>query len=296
MASITQVEADLLATELPPPQRIVLTSTAFPAHRGVIEYRCSGPVDAPAIVLLHGLGSSSAGYRAQLAGLSGAWRVIAWDAPGFANSTCLEAHVPTAADYARALSDFCTALGIRRIAVLAGSSWGSVIASAFASSMPERLGALLLSVPNTARGRLAGTAREQAMTALLGAANGDEDRAVVASRLLARDAPAQVRALVERLRDAVTPGGWCQAAHMLFSVYTPDLLAHWHGPTLIVAGTEDKVAPIEAHAEVLLKAMPHARLERLAGYGHMPKLEAPARFNSLLGELAAQSSFSPRAA
>jgi pimeloyl-ACP methyl ester carboxylesterase len=262
------------------------SSDVFPTRRGVLEYRSVGPADAPAVVLLHGLGSSSAGYRAQLAGLAREFRVIAWNAPGFGRSARLAAEQPVAADHARAFGDLLTALGIDRVAVLAGSSWGSVVAAAFASVMPQRLDALLLSAPNTARGRLTGTARADALAAMLRGAAGDEDRAVVAQRLLAPDAPPVVRALVERLRDAVTPGGWHQAVHALFSVHTPDLLAEWRGATAIVAGTEDKLAPIDAHAAVLTQVLPQAHLHRLQGIGHMPKLEAPAYFNALVRALA----------
>jgi pimeloyl-ACP methyl ester carboxylesterase len=42
------------------------------------ERQGSGPV----LLLLHGIGSNSRAFRHQLAELSDAWTVIAWDAPG----------------------------------------------------------------------------------------------------------------------------------------------------------------------------------------------------------------------
>jgi pimeloyl-ACP methyl ester carboxylesterase len=253
----------------------------FAQGRGRIEYRASGAASAPAVVLLHGIGSQSAGYRAQLAGLADGFRVIAWNAPGFGHSTPLALAEPRAEDYAQALAAFLGALGIAQAAVLVGSSWGSVVAATFAARCPAAVRSLVLSAPNTARGRLQGEARAAARAAV-GRAGRAADRSAVAERLLTPDTPAAVREPVERLRDAVTPEGWRQAAHMLFTVYTPDLLPQYPGPIAIVAGSADQVAPLQAHGAVLQAAVPAAQLHVLQGHGHMPKLEAPARFNAIV--------------
>ncbi|WP_219219352.1 alpha/beta fold hydrolase [Variovorax boronicumulans] len=278
---ITSEDFNLLRQALPAPSTVQVASNVFAGGVGQIEYRTRGPAQAPAVLLLHGIGSSSAGYRAQLAGLADAFRVIAWNAPGFGNSTPLASETPGAQDYAQALGDFIAALGIRRLAVLVGSSWGSVIAATFATLSPATVPGLVLSAPNTARGRLQGDARAAELAGLV-RAGASADRRAVADRLLTPDTSAEVRAHVEALRDAVTPSGWRQAAHMLFTVHTPDLLAHYGGHLAIVAGTRDQVAPLEAHGAVLHAAAPASRLHVLEGYGHMPKLEAPARFNAIV--------------
>src|SRR3546814_6825219 len=43
----------------------------------------------PPLVLLHGMGSAARSWRDQLAGLSRDRRVVAWDAPGYGESTPL---------------------------------------------------------------------------------------------------------------------------------------------------------------------------------------------------------------
>lgn len=285
---ITSEDFTLLRQVPPAPSTVEVASSVLAGGAGRIEYRTRGPADAPAVLMLHGIGSSSAGYRAQLAGLADAFRVIAWNAPGFGNSTPLASEAPAAGDYAQVLGDFIAALGIRRLAVLVGSSWGSVVAATFAARDPATVPGLVLSAPNTARGRLQGEARAAELAALVRAGAGT-DRAAVAERLLTPDTPAEVRAHVERLRDAVTPRGWRQAAHMLFTVHTPDLLAHYGGHLAIVAGTRDRVAPLEAHGAVLHAAAPAAQLHLLDGYGHMPKLEAPARFNAIVRTVAREA-------
>jgi len=62
-----------------------------------ITYRESGRKDAPALVLLHGIGSTSAGWRLQYGPLGGHFRVIAWDAPGYGGSKPLAGEAPSAA-------------------------------------------------------------------------------------------------------------------------------------------------------------------------------------------------------
>jgi pimeloyl-ACP methyl ester carboxylesterase len=50
----------------------------------------------------------------------------------------------------------------------------------------------------------------------------------------------------------------------------------------MIGGREDKVNPIETNAAVLLKALPHARLEVIEDCGHLPEVEAPAEVNAML--------------
>jgi len=282
VSALTAAEAAWLANDLPPLQQQV----AHPDGR-VIEYREAGPLGAPAIVLLHGVGSSSAGYRAQFAGLSDSFRLIAWNAPGYGASTPLAEPNPTALDYAAALAGFLDGLGLARPAALAGSSWGSVIALNLAVAEPERVAALLLAAPNTARGSMPAEARAAALAALRAKPpSASDDRSAVAERLLTPETPPPVRALVERLRDALTPAGWSAAMHMMFTTDTPSLIARAQGPVALLAGTRDRMAPLEAHAAKLHAARPDAGLHVFEGCGHMLKLEAPARFNAILRAMA----------
>ena len=281
MSGLSAGDAALLAADLPPLRQCET------ATRGVIEYREAGPPDAPVIALLHGVASSSAGYRAQFSGLSDSFRVLAWNAPGYGGSTPLPEADPTALDYAAALAAWLDALGVTHPALLAGSSWGSVIALNLAVMAPDRVGPLLLSAPNTGRGSLPAQARAEALAALRRTppAPGD-DRAAVAARLLAPDTGPRVRALVERLRDALTPAGWSAAMHMMFTTDTPSLIGQARGPVALLAGTLDQVAPLEAHAAKLQAARPDAALHVFEGCGHMLKLEAASRFNDIVRAMA----------
>src|SRR5580698_6281590 len=181
---MTETDSHLLEASLPAVER-VQSSLPTSGDKRVITYRAAGDKQAPAIVLLHGMGSSSAGYRAQLAALSKNHRVIAWDAPGYGQSSPFAIGAPAATDYADALADLRSALGITR-ATVGGSSWGSVIAATFAARYPSATRALVLSAPNVARGHLSGTQRGAAREVLMrsAAARSPESRAAVVNALL----------------------------------------------------------------------------------------------------------------
>ena len=70
MAELSSHDAELLAQDLPELAQIAVASPIYPGQRGQVEYRAAGDARNPAVLMLHGLGSSSAGYRAQFAGLS----------------------------------------------------------------------------------------------------------------------------------------------------------------------------------------------------------------------------------
>src|SRR6476646_9065331 len=107
------------------------------------SYMEAGRADAPAILLLHGVGANSMHWRFQLAGLSDAFRVVAWNAPGYILSDAFKTEWPTCRDYADAVVDFLAALKLDRIS-LVGNSFGSRVAQCFAIHYPARVGRLAM--------------------------------------------------------------------------------------------------------------------------------------------------------
>ncbi|MDA9410560.1 alpha/beta fold hydrolase [Bradyrhizobium sp. CCBAU 45384] len=291
MADLSPADAEFLGQDLPALARVDVASSIYSGQQGQIEYRAAGNPSNAAVLMLHGLGSSSAGYRAQFAGLSRDFHVIAWNAPGFGGSSPIPGQDAKIDDYASAVEGLLRALGVRRLAALVGSSWGSVVATAFARQYPALVASLVLSAPNTARGHLVGDTRTAELNAWLRTAdvNIPVSRAAIADRLLTPDTPALVRQHVERLRDAMTTQGWRQAIRSTFTVYTPDIISEVRCPIAILSGTRDQVAPQQDHAERLLAAAPRATSYPFEGCGHILKLEAPSKFNAVVREMAAQA-------
>ena len=290
MAEFSPLDAELLAQDLPKLAQVAVASSIYPGQRGQVEYRAAGDESNPAVLMLHGLGSSSAGYRAQFAGLSRDFHVIAWNAPGFGGSSPIPGHHAGIEDYAEALDAFLRALRVKRLSALVGSSWGSVVALAFTRRYPALVGSLVLSAPNIAKGGVVGEARDAELDSWLRTADTSipVSRAAIADRLLTPSTSPLVRHHVERLRDAMTTDGWRQAIRSLFTVYTPDIISEIKCPIAILSGTLDQVAPLRDHVEPLLAAAPRAACRSFEGCGHMLKLEAPSRFNAIVRETALQ--------
>jgi pimeloyl-ACP methyl ester carboxylesterase len=290
MAEFSPLDAELLAKDLRELAHVTVASSIYPGQRGRVEYRAAGDESHPAVLMLHGLGSSSAGYRAQFAGLSREFHVIAWNAPGFGGSSPISGHNASIDDYADALEAFLRALRVEKPSVLVGSSWGSVVALTFTRRYPALVGSLVLSAPNVAKGRAVGEARDAELDSWLRTADTSipVSRAAIANRLLTPHTPSVVRQHVERLRDAMTTDGWRQAIRSLFTVYTPDIISAIRCPITILSGTLDQVAPYRDHAERLLAAAPWAKSHSFEDCGHLLKLEAPVKFNAVVRQMAAE--------
>lgn len=109
-----------------------------------IFYREAGDTDAPVVLLLHGFPSSSHQYRGLIERLSGKYRVIAPDLPGFGFSDAPE---PKSFGYsfdhlAEVVEDFTNALGLTRYALYV-FDYGAPVGFRLAAARPERVAALI---------------------------------------------------------------------------------------------------------------------------------------------------------
>jgi len=109
-------------------------------------YMEAGRVDLPPVLLLHGIGANSLHWRHQLAGLADRFRLIAWNAPGYLLSDNLRAETPSCRDYADALNDLLSALGIDGFDIVA-NSFGTRVAQCFAITDPGGSGVPCSPVP-----------------------------------------------------------------------------------------------------------------------------------------------------
>jgi pimeloyl-ACP methyl ester carboxylesterase len=251
----------------------------------VIAYREAGEAAAPALLLLHGIGSGSLSWTAQLEELpTRGFRVIAWDAPGYSGSDPLEAEVPAAADYAEVLAAFVAALGLERFS-LVGHSLGALMAAAFCR-LPgaDRLERLVLASPAAGYGAAPAETRQRkteerlAALARLGPIGLAQERAAV---LLS---PAASTEAVERVRAvmrALHPEGYAQAVRMLGRTDIFAEAPYIDVSTLVLCGGADTVTP-EAGCRRVAAAIPGAIYESLPGLGHASYVEDPSRFDAAL--------------
>jgi pimeloyl-ACP methyl ester carboxylesterase len=261
------------------------TSGCALPFKGFVRYRESGSAstDAP-LVLLHGIGSGSGSWVRQLQAANNR-RVLAWDAPGYADSTAVAPESPLAHDYAQVLWAWLDELKIQEVH-LVGHSLGCIMAASAARLQPQRVRDLTLLAPAQGYGQAStevqAAKRDERIKAMqqLGLAEMARQRA---PRLLAPNAPAEQVELATHTMS-LNEGGYAQATRMLSSGdIRADLQAFRatsSAPIRIACGDLDVITP-PAACQALAEHI-NAPYTNLPGAGHMCPLEAPSMVNTLL--------------
>ena len=110
-----------------------------------IFYREAGPKDAPTLLLLHGLPSSSRMFEPLFARLSDRYHLVAPDYPGFGHSDWPDpkTFAYTFDHYAQIMHHFTEALGLSRY-TLYMQDYGGPVGFRMALAHPERIEALIV--------------------------------------------------------------------------------------------------------------------------------------------------------
>lgn len=249
----------------------------------VITFRQSRGTGAGTVVLLHGIGSNSASWTAQLAHGLGAGRVLAWNAPGYGCSTAVAPLRPSAHGCAVRLWQWLDALGIKDVQ-LVGHSLGCIVAARAAVMQPQRVSRLTLLSPAqgyaTANEADREAKRAQRLDTLntLGAQGMADTRS---SAMLSSSATPAQREAVRSLMAQVNPAGYTQAVHLLMDAdIAADLALIKTIKTRIACGTADTITPPAACAA--LAARFNLPYSDIAGAGHAVAIEAPDAVNAFL--------------
>jgi pimeloyl-ACP methyl ester carboxylesterase len=261
----------------------------------------------PAIVLLHGLGSTVAKWRDALPMIATRRRAVAVDLPGFGKSEAPRARY-TFGFLAGGIRAFLDAMGIERC-VLVGNSLGGTAAMWLATAWPERVEGLVLvdaalPLPREARPDPKTIAR-MALVSVPGAgealyslfvrfksaewqvADGLRRNVADPGRLSAetmrlmheeaeerRHRPELRRPLLSAQRNLL----WMLSARR---AEVERVAASLSVPTLLVWGSDDLLVPLVVGEEWVAK-IPGAELVVLEGAGHNPQMELPDRFAEIV--------------
>jgi pimeloyl-ACP methyl ester carboxylesterase len=252
--------------------------------------------EGPPMVLLHGVGTSAGEWSWVLPELARSHRVYALDLPGYDGSFEPPDYAP--AFTASFIGSFLDAVGVES-AVVVGNSFGGLVALHLALSEPARVSALILSdsagldrTVNPALATLSFPRMGQMATALAKTAPGAAQRALsrallffarpwqiplkwVKDQYKLAQLPNFTEATLATLRSTVGPAG--QREVLL------DKLPRLQMPTLIVWGIEDRVIPY-GQAQDALARLQKGSLELISNCGHLPHVEQPKRFVSILGD------------
>jgi pyruvate dehydrogenase E2 component (dihydrolipoamide acetyltransferase) len=250
----------------------------------------AGPMNAPHVVFVHGLGGSLTTWALNLAPFAEQFRICALDLVG-AGDSAKPATDYSAPALAAFLARFLDALGPdwQRVS-LVGHSLGGAVILTFAEQHPERSERLVL-VDSAGLGPEIDARVIQLMTAQPDAGH---IRAELAS-FFADPALVQ-QALVDQIyRQRTQPGAHDALAATAGAAFAGgrqqiDLrpaLTSLSSPLLAIWGARDSVIPA-SHAHEAGRA-PRGRVEILDGCGHCPHIERLAAFNQLVTSFLGES-------
>lgn len=238
----------------------------------------------PNLVLIEGLGFHTWMWYRQVPGFAPHFRTLMYDNRGAGRSSMPPgpySHAQNAADLA-ALLDF---LGWERTHVL-GISMGGFIAQEFALRYPDRLDRLVLVATGFGGPNMIPVPAEAVRYLVANPAEPLETRVRAAAPIVfgnpawPDEHPDEFDQILRRRAEhPQTPEANMAQIMAAATFNTEERLQEIEAPTLIMAGTLDRVVP-PRNAELLTAKIPHARLDLIPGAGHHLFYEFADRFNA----------------
>jgi pimeloyl-ACP methyl ester carboxylesterase len=236
-----------------------------------------GPLDAPAIVFLHGTRLSRAVWTPQLEALADEFRVVALDLPGHGDRSpepfSLAAAVDVVADEIRE-----RAAGGR--AVVVGLSLGGYVAMALAADHPDLVRGLVLAGASAEPVGVYAIPYRMLALAFTRFATSRPER--LSARFFRWRYPPRIADPI--IASGFWPTGGAAALRALAGQRFGPRLAAYSGPILIVNGQYDLLFRLTAPR--FAAAAADVRRLRLAGASHLSNLDRPASFNRVIREFA----------
>jgi pimeloyl-ACP methyl ester carboxylesterase len=235
-----------------------------------------GPSDGPVVLLLHGAGGSRLNWPSELRRLDGA-TVYALDLLGHGRSKG-QGH-DTIAGYAEDVLAVLDVVDVER-AVIAGHSMGGAVALTLALDSPDRVAGLVL-IATGARLRVASVILEQIP------ADFETALDTITRYAWASGAPTN---LVELGRERLRETGPDVLLDDLIACDRFDVMERLDEidvPTLVVAGSADRLAPIK-YTRYLVEHISSAQVVTIESAGHMVMLERSEETSAAVGEFLAR--------
>lgn len=232
-------------------------------------YDVAGPVDAPAIVFVHGTRLTRSAWAAQLAALGDTYRVVALDLPGHGALADQDFTIAAASDALQQVIGEAT--GGR--AVVVGLSLGGYVAMELAARWPDGVRGLVLSGATQEPVGL-WAAPYRALAWVMQRFDGPALDALNRWFFRARFPPAIAEPIITH--GFHSAGGAAALRAIVGERFAPRLAAY-DGPVLILNGDLDVLFRLGARR--FARAARDVRRVRLGGATHLANLDRPEAFN-----------------
>lgn len=226
----------------------------------------------PALLLLHGIGSSGTAWSKQTARLGPHFTCLAPDLPGYGESP--DASGPHLEDI---VDDVAAVLDGQPAHVL-GVSFGALTALGLARFRPALVKSLVLADATLGRADLSDAEKARWLQGRRDLADQLAERSIDrAAQIASPDAPpAVVEEIAAHMRRARAPG-YVQVARIIAATDARPWLGDIDSPTLILCGANDTVTG-SWMSGTLARMIPGAQSRTIPGAGHAPHIEQPDMF------------------
>ncbi|HEU5050711.1 MAG TPA: alpha/beta fold hydrolase [Gemmatimonadales bacterium] len=239
----------------------------------------------PAILFIHGYPFDRTLWRHQVEHLRG-WRRIAPDLRGMGLSDAPDLGY-SMSTYADDLAALLETLGVDEV-VLCGLSMGGYVALEFVRRWRRRVRGLVLMDTRADADTPEGRKAREAAAAQAREGGAAAIAASMLPKVFAGGSAAEVGPAWQRVEGMIlatpVPGIVGALTAMRERPDSTPLLEALAGlPVLVVSGEDDRIIPATT-ARAMAEAIPGARLELIAGAGHLPPIERPAETTRVLGD------------
>ena len=229
------------------------------------------------LVFLHGVGGGHHAWEEQVPYFGGlGYPSHAWDQPGYGKSAIVEPY--DLEQVSAALARLIESLGGEPV-VLIGHSMGGLIAQETYARHPELVKAMALCFTSPAFAGGSSEFTKQFLAARIGPLDQGRSMAEIAAKLI--PTMGSNSKLAEQIMASVPPDTYRKAVQLLTTFDRRKELANIKVPTLLVAGSEDKVAPPPV-MEKMAGKIPGAEYVLMPDCGHLGPMDRPDAFNAIL--------------
>lgn len=229
------------------------------------------------LVFLHGVGGGHHAWEDQVPYFGGlGYPSHAWDQPGYGKSAIVEPY--DLAQVSAALARLIESLGGEPV-VLIGHSMGGFVAQETYARYPQLVKALVLCFTSPAFAGGTSEFTKQFLAARIGPLDEGRTMAEIAAKLI--PTMGSNSKLAERIMAGVPPDTYRKAVKLLTTFDRRKELAGIKVPALLVAGSEDKIAPPTV-MEKMASKIPGAEYVLMPDCGHLGPMDRPDDFNAIL--------------
>jgi len=247
-----------------------------------IDYLSMGDPGSPSLLMLHGIGGSADCFQPQMHAFSDDYHVLAWNMPGYGNSTPLQPL--TFETLSESVAQLLADAGISRVHLL-GHSLGGMVAQQFIADYPGKVASLTLVATSAAFGGRDGEFQKRFISERLGpldrGLNMKQLAPSIIDSLIGVDPDPETLAIARRSMANVPDASYRANMELMVTFDLRKELGNIRVPTLVIAGEKDANAPPPV-MEKMASFIPNVQFHCVKGAGHLINLEQPSAFNAIL--------------